>query len=57
VGNARGLTRDQVVKIGRLCAMVVTTLYLREKEACSNMFVDPTPVERYENGSDTVGPG
>ena len=51
-GTARGLNRDQIVKIARLtgCKNFVG----ERKKFIFNAFVDLKPVERFENGSDMV---
>jgi len=48
--TARGLNRDQIVKIARLtgCKNFVG----KRKKFIFNAFVDLKPVERFENGSD-----
>jgi len=50
VGTARGLNRDQIVKISRLtvCKNVVG----KRKKFIFNAFYDLKPVERSENRSD-----
>jgi len=49
-GTARGLTRDQIVKIARLtgCKNFVG----KRKKFIFNAFVDLKPVERFKNRSD-----
>ena len=49
-GAARGLNRDQIVKIARLAGC--KNLVGKRKQFIFNVFVDLKPVERSENRSD-----
>ena len=49
MGTARGLNRDQIVKIARLTGC---NFVCKRKKFIFNAFVDLKPVGRFENGSD-----
>ena len=51
MGTARGLNRDQIVKIARLTGTGCNFVGKRKK-FIFNAFVDLKPVGRFENGSD-----